>query len=153
MLAQANMRRDILDLQLTLSIEDAMQHMQLCGHALVLPALIRLLLYYRADYTIRKSALSLRHDWSSPHGDSCSTSPPMHMGLSLGVPLSRLAQNRGRLPRALDPPESCGWRLKLTRMEEVEMQHERSWSVVSSKMKLIGKWKSILTEIKWSNKI
>jgi len=62
MLAQANMRRDILDLQLTLSVEDAVQHMQLCGHALVLPAPIRLLLYYSADYTIRKSALSLRHD-------------------------------------------------------------------------------------------
>ena len=62
MLAQANMRRDILDLQLTLSIKDAVPHMHLCGHALVLPALIRLLLYYRADYTIRTSALSLRHE-------------------------------------------------------------------------------------------
>ena len=62
MLAQANMRRDILDLELTLWVEDAVPHVQLCGRALMLPALIRLLLYYLADYTIRTSALSLQHD-------------------------------------------------------------------------------------------
>ena len=62
MLAQANMSDDILNLELTLWVEDAVHHMQLCGHALLLPALIRLLLYYSADYTIRTSALSLRHE-------------------------------------------------------------------------------------------
>ena len=62
MLAQANMRCDILDLRLTLWTEDAKLHVQLCGHALLLPAYMSLLLYYRADFTIRSSALSIRHD-------------------------------------------------------------------------------------------